>query len=187
MGIRISLISNIVFEPYFRTYIPKAFLPLDSDIQLTFIPCEEVCKRQYELKNSKMIVVCLNFNELYPDISDDILSEKIFYNNISEDLTEKCRRLYLLIKTYSDARIVWFGFEDYYLNLDSVFGTVPILNGMVDGINQRIVDIITGDVYIDLKRLIAGIGINSAYSRKGKYRWNAPYSKYLMALMADEV
>ena len=187
MGIRISLISNIVFEPYFRTYIPKAFLPLDSDVQLTFILCEEVCKRQYELKNSKMIVVCLNFNELYPDISDDILSEKIFYNNISEDLTEKCRRLYLSIKTYSDARIVWFGFEDYYLNLDSVFGTVPILNGMVDGINQRIVDIITGDVYIDLKHLIAGIGINSAYSRKGKYRWNAPYSKYLMALMADEV
>ena len=77
MGIRISLISNIVFEPYFRTYIPKAFLPLDSDVQLTFILCEEVCKRQYELKNSKMIVVCLNFNELYPDISDDILSEKL--------------------------------------------------------------------------------------------------------------
>ena len=43
------------------------------------------------------------------------------------------------------------------------------------------------DVYIDLKHLITKIGINSLYSSKGKYRWNAPYSKELMALMADEV
>lgn len=47
-------------------------MPLNSAVQFTFILCEEVCKRQYELKDSKIIVVCLNFNELYPDISDSV-------------------------------------------------------------------------------------------------------------------
>ena len=43
------------------------------------------------------------------------------------------------------------------------------------------------DALIDLKRLIAEVGISRAYDQKGKYRWNAPYSKGLMEAAVREL
>ena len=42
-------------------------------------------------------------------------------------------------------------------------------------------------IVIDLKRLIAEVGIVNAYDLKGKYRWNAPYSKLLIELAVEEI
>ncbi len=181
------LVSNIIFEPYLRTYISKAFSTSASDIHLTSIPYEELAEKQDELQRSEVIIVCLNFNELYPDVLNDIVSKKISSDDITDDSIKRCQELYSSIKTYSNAKVIWLGFEDYYLNHDIVCGAVPVLNGLVDRINQNANEMLTDDVYIDLKRLIAKVGVSKSYNIKGKYRWNAPYSKEHMALMADEV
>lgn len=44
-----------------------------------------------------------------------------------------------------------------------------MLDGTVDRIKQTICDMLIGDTYIDLKRLIVNIGICGSYSIKGKY------------------
>ena len=187
MEIRIALISNIIFEPYLRTYISEEFSVSASDIQLTYVTYEELVEKQYELKSAEVIVVCMNFDGLYPNVLNDIASKKISPDDITEDLTKRSQELYSLIKESSNAKVLWFGFEDYYFNHNIVCGTVSMLNGVVDRINQTISDMLVNNVYIDLKRLIAKVGINNSYSSKGRCRWNAPYSKELMALMADEV
>lgn len=187
MKIRIVLVSNIIFEPYLRTYISKAFSALAIDVKLTYVPYEELEKKSDDLKRAEVIVVCMNFDELYSNALADIMSKKISSDDITDDSIKRCQELYSSIKTYSNAKVIWLGFEDYYLNYDIVCGTVSVLNGVVDRINRTICDMLIDDVYTDLKRLIAKVGINSSYSSKGKYRWNAPYSKELMALMADEV
>ena len=185
MEIKIVLVSNIIFEPYLRTYISKEFSDLAFGVQLAYIPYEEFAEKQDELQGAKVIVVCMNFDELYPNVL--IASKKILPDDITKDSIKRCQELYSLLKEYSNAKVLWFGFEEYYLNHNIVCGTVPGLNGLVDRINQTISEMLTDDVYIDLKRLIAKVGINSSYSSKGKYRWNAPYSKEFMALMADEI
>lgn len=186
MEIRIVFVSNIIFEPYLRTYISKEFSALVSGIQLTCVPAEELDGKQDELKNAEVIIVCMNFNELYPDALTDIVSKKISSDDITKDSIKRSQELYSLLKECSNAKVLWFGFEDYYLNHNIVCGTVPGLNGLVDRINQTISEMLTDDVYIDLKRLIAEVGISNSYSKKGKYRWNAPYSKELMVRMAGE-
>ncbi len=95
--------------------------------------------------------------------------------------------MYLSIKAHYNAPIIWFGFEDYYDNCDIVSGNLPVLDGLVDKVNQTVRKMMNDDVFVDLKRLIAKIGISNSFSKKGKYRWNAPYSKELIELMADEV
>lgn len=35
-----------------------------------------------------------------------------------------------------NVKVMWFGFEDYYLNHDTVCGTVSVLNGVVDRIKS---------------------------------------------------
>lgn len=188
MEIRIILVSNIIFEPYLRTYIAKAFSTSASNIQLTSVPYEELAEKQDDLRRAVVIVVCMNFDELYPNVLTDVASKKVLIDDIFFNSTERCKELYSSIKNFSNAKLIWLGFEDYYLNNDIVCGTVSVLDGLVDRINQTISDmLLIEDVYIDLKRLIAKIGINGSYSSKGKYRWNAPYSKELMALLADEI
>lgn len=188
MEIRIVLISNIIFEPYWRTYISKVFSALASDIQLTCVLSEKLDEKQDELRRAEVIVACMNFDELYPDVLNDVMSKKVSIDDILFDSIERCEELYSSIKNCSNAKLIWLGFEDYYLNHDIVCGTVPVLNGLVDRINQAISDmLLIEDVYIDFKRLVAEVGLFKSYSIKGKYRWNASYSKELMVRMAEEV
>lgn len=42
-------------------------------------------------------------------------------------------------------------------------------------------------LFIDLKHLIAEVGISNAYDSKSKYRWNAPYSKILIEAAVKEI
>ncbi len=181
----VVIISNITFEPYLRTYITKAFLP--SAVQVNYVPYEEIYENQIAIQGSDIIVIYLNFDVLYPNAINDIVSRKISHDDITHDSIKRCQELYSSIRSRSNAQIIWFGFEDYYVNSDIVCGSVSVSGGAVDGINQAISEMLTDDVYVDLKRLIAKIGISNSYSVKGKYRWNAPYSKELMALMANEM
>ena len=155
MKIRIVLVSNIIFEPYLRTYISKAFSALAIDVKLTYVPYEELEKKSDDLKRAEVIVVCMNFDELYSNALADIMSKKISSDDITDDSIKRCQELYSSIKTYSNAKVIWLGFEDYYLNYDIVCGTVSVLNGVVDRINRTICDMLIDDVYTDLKRLIA--------------------------------
>lgn len=187
MKIKIVLVSNIVFEPYLRTYMSKEFSDPAYDIQLVYVSYEGLAEKQDELQESSVIVVCMNFNVLYPNVITDISSKKKSPNSIIKDSIKRNHELYSLLKKCSNAKVLWFGFEDYYSNHNIVYGAVPFLNRLVDRINQNMNEMLTDDVYIDLKRLVAEIGMFKSYSIKGKYRWNAPYSKELMALMANEV
>lgn len=187
MKIRIVLISNIIFEPYLRTYIFKLFSASTSDIQLTCVPYEEINEKHIILQSADIIALCLNFDILYPNALNDVMSAKILSDDIVRDSIKRCKELYFSIKSCSNAHIIWFGFEDYYINNDIVYGNISALSGAIGRINQNVSEMLMEDVCIDLKRLIAQVGICQAYSVKGKYRWNAPYSKELVRLISKEV
>ena len=179
-------VSNILFEPYLQTYLSQAFSSIFSAIQLTHISNDEI-NENHIIRDSDIIVICLNFDELYPNALNDVTSNKISSESILQDVIRRSQELYFSIKTRSNAQIIWFGFEDYYINSDIVHGTVPVFDAVVDIANQSISDMLKEDTFIDFKRLIAKVGINNSYNSKGKYRWNAPYSKKLIEAMTDEV
>lgn len=183
---RISLISNICFEPYWRTYVEQYWGVSFNSIELKFISYESYQDDIGEIASSDIILVCLNFEELYPDLFNDTFAGKITYKDVEKDCLRICSELYSDIKKHSKAVVSWFGFEDYCADRLK-FGSSPVFQGLVDRINLFLFDLIPKDSFIDLKRLIASIGIRNAYDVKGKYRWNAPYSKELIRLMADEV
>lgn len=180
---RVAVVSNIIFEPYLHTYIKNTFpsFPLD------YIPYEEINERHDSLKSADIVAVCLNFEAIYPNALNNIDSGEISINDIMQNAIGKIQEVYFEIKARSKALIIWFGFEDYYVNSNITYGTLPVLNGVIDKLNLTLTDILSNAVYIDLKYLIAKVGISAAYSTKGKYRWNAPYSKELIGLMVDEV
>lgn len=108
-------------------------------------------------------------------------------DQICNDINNSNLNLLSLIKSISKAKIIWFGFEDYLTNDHILFGTKNKTSGLIDRVNLSLRENLTDGVFVDFKKLIALCGICNSYNIKGKYRWNAPYSKELIKLMADEV
>ena len=186
-AIQIAWISNIVLEPYIRMYIKSAFSPVGINVQLEFIMYEELYQKHDLIQNAQIAVICLNYQVLCQNglkiTSETYCNTKQLYRDICINNQE----LLSHIKINSNAKVVWFGFEDYYTKSPFLFGTICEIAGLVDRINLSLCEILTDDVFVDFKRLIASCGIRRSYSIKGKYRWNSPYSKDLIKLMVDEV
>lgn len=184
---QITLLTNICFEPYWRTFVKERFSCLPYDTQINSILYEGYQDNIKDINFSDLIVVHLNFEMFYFDLSNAISSGKVTYEAIKDDCINKCRNLYSYIKGHSKAPVIWFGFEDYFSIQKNNYGALLPFEGVVDQLNLALNDMLKEDIFIDFKRLIASVGMRNAYDAKGKYRWNAPYSKELISLMADEI
>lgn len=187
MRIRITLLTNICFEPYWRLFIRDRFSHVSDDIQINVVLYEDCVDNVNILKYSDIIVVYLDFDTLYPNISNDIQLGNFLYRDVENNCLNRCREIYYYIKDNSNAKVFWFGFEDYYSLQNSIYGTLLAFDGLVDQINLNLTDIIKDDSYIDFKHIIATVGIKHSYDNKGKYRWNSPYSKEIVFQMVDEI
>lgn len=185
--IRITWLSNVMFEPYLRTSITHAFPFEEYDVQLNHVMYEEVNDSVSILQNSDIIVVHLWIGALYPHSLNELTETKYAAEKNYKDICERNRALYCWIKTNSEAKIIWFGFEDYFTKGSLLFGSKYGIFGFIDKVNLFLCELLTDDVFIDLKRIIAECGILNSYNDKGKYRWNSPYSQELIKLMSGEV
>lgn len=181
--INIIMISNIIFEPYFQPFISDIFIESDLSANVAYLNFQEYqsAENDDKLRHSDILIVALNFEYLYPNAINDICSgAKCIDDYISISL-HTCIRLYQYIKSKTQAQILWLGFEDYCNQYNFTYN-------IIDQINTRIISMLEEtDIYVDLKRLIANVGIKSAYDRKGKYRWNMSYSKQLISELCNEV
>ena len=138
------------------------------------------------IQSADIIVICLDFYEWCPYAQNTSIKE----NDVEKIYRNICKRsqdLLSYIKANSKTKIIWFGFEDYNTQSATIFGTKYETFGLVDKVNLSINEYLSDDIYIDFKKIIALCGIRNSYNRKGKYRWNAPYSKELIKIMANEV
>lgn len=187
MVLQTVLISNVIFEPYLKNCMFEAFGTSFLDMQYSFIPYDEMQEQTEVISNAGLVSVCLNFDTLYPNLANNLNSNIISNDEVVQDCILKCRKFYSFVKSYTNAPIVWFGFEDYLNNNKFLYGRTFSYKGIIDQVNLMLLSELANDVYVDFKSLIADIGTRNAYNLKGKYRWNAPYSKELIQMMADEV
>lgn len=188
--INITLISNIYLEPYFKLFIKKKFASWNFYANVLHIKYEEY-KAEYNIKNfqnAHLLIILVNIDSLVPDFTNNTYYEmqKNLYN--SSHVEQACDELYKYSRICSQAPIFWFGLEDYYNNIYKVKGNIQIIGNYIDRVNDKMANKLdSSDVFIDLKHLIANVGISNSYSQKGRYRWNSPYSNELVSEIADEI
>ena len=189
--LNIAVLSNICLEPYLGLEITKCFGEDGISINVNSINFNEFGSMQSikRFKSYDLIVVFLNFEYTYPNCSlQQFIQKKNCREKIIECEVEKAITICSTIKTLTTAKIMWFGYEDYYSNISNVLGNVQLLSGIVDKINLKIIGSLESDIlFIDTKHLIANIGIYKAYNNNNKYRWNSPYSRLMIELICKEV
>ena len=179
IGLHIAIISNIIFEPYFEPVAKQYF----GENTVVFpIPFGEHTEAEFHMQfaSSDLIAVWLNLENLFP---------KLIGSATEQDLNEAaalCKKLSADLTSISHVKILWFSFENYAIPLSTVVG--HMYHDFVDKLNLALKDIL-GDqeLFIDLKHLIAEVGISNAYDFQSKYRWNAPYSKILIEAAVNEI
>lgn len=174
-NIAIAVISNIIFDPFFPQLMKNKF---KSNVEIQTIPFAQCAEHEFveQLSTSDLIIVWLNYEEMLRDIP------------VGNDVVKLCQKLMNDISEYSNAHILWLLFEDYYRQ--SYITQGEVYNGVIDNINKEVCDKLCGNdniIFIDLKSLIAKVGIANAYNPKSKYRWNAPYSKALVETSVKEI
>ena len=171
--IRISVLSNICFEPYLKKSFLRAF---SGTADVSYTSLNDI--GEATVLDAELILLHINLEDWLN--SADMLQ--------TEDIIVRCREMYNCIRNKTNAVILFLGFEDYFSDCHYVYGNITPYNGIADRLNIDISeDIFDIDSFIDLKRIIARIGIEHSYSVKGKYRWNSPYSEMLTDKIADEV
>lgn len=110
---QITLLTNICFEPYWRTFVKERFSCLPYDTQINSILYEGYQDNIKDINFFDLIVVHLNFEMFYVDLLNEISSGKVTYQAIKDDCIDKCRNLYSYIKSHSKVPVIWLGFEDY--------------------------------------------------------------------------
>lgn len=183
----ITLISNILYEPYLQMYLKDAFSLAGRSIEINFLCYAEYKQNPKGVTASDIVVISLNFEELYPD-AENIISVQNILEDFLNTVGGQCRELYNYVRKMTYCSVLWLGFEDYYCNSEKWLGAILPLEGLIDEINRKVYQMVTPqDIFIDMKRLIAEIGIRCAYDEKSKYRWNAPYSKILVKRISEEI
>ncbi|MCI9639178.1 MAG: HAD-IIIC family phosphatase [Emergencia sp.] len=174
----ITVISNIVLEPFLPACVKEYFR---DDISLSIIPYDEYMEKQYrsKIKNSDLIPVWINLEHLVPDYNS--WDEKIY------EIIPAISKFLENIQAWSTGSIITFSFEDYSLPLTKSVGN--IYGRYCDKLNSELFAITDEKniTLIDIKKLIAEVGCEKSFSIKGKYRWNAPYSKELIQIAAKEI
>ena len=181
------VLSNISTEPFLGLTLQEKVLEQEIIEKVTFIPYQEYWKVGYRgtLESADVIIVWLNMEILLPEIHNGAPAG-IWEEQKTEEILSLCRNMAEYIALHSNAKIFWLLFEDYFLHLQVV--TRHSGNLFVEKINQGIQKELSYLItFIDLKYLIAKMGIGIAFSAKNKYRWNFPYSKSLALAVADEI
>ncbi|MFR1518455.1 MAG: HAD-IIIC family phosphatase [Clostridia bacterium] len=98
------------------------------------------------------------------------------------------KALYTFVSSMSPAQILWISFEDYYCSQFYTTEYTYFSDGLADKINVQIYELLYNKVvFLDLKHILAEVGIPNAYDMKGRYRWAAPYSKTLVEAAVKEI
>ncbi len=183
----IVVISNISVEPFFIPALQENVQKQKEKAAVIAVPYQEYrqSEHQISLKETDIAIVWLNLEILLPEIHNGA-TDNIWKEHKEEEIKILCRDMAKYIALYSNAKIFWLLFEDYFLHLPVTTGYRS--NLFVEKINQGIQEELSGQiVFIDLKYMIAEMGIGMAFSAKNKYRWNFPYSKSLALAVADEI
>lgn len=188
--LHINIISDIMLDLYLKQMVQEAFQDLGYKAEVKYIRIQEVMGEENlkSIKGSDLNIIWINYENYMFENQNSYWLTSDEKESTMTYLFEYMQVLYTNLKCITSAQMIWFGFEDYYNHVFIEIGNVLEEENMIDHLNHKMKSLLGQEVaVIDLKRLIASVGINSAYDLLGKYRWEAPYSRSLLMLAAKEI
>lgn len=188
--IKINIISDIMVDPYLSQFLSKVFRESGYTIRSNYVRIQEYMEEDniQAIRESDLNILWINYENYTFEKKDSYRLTTKEKEETLEYLLEFIEVTNSNLKQLTPAQNVWFGFEDYYNQVSQQIGTIIEEAALIDTLNYKMKAVLGKETtVIDLKRLIAMVGIKVAYDSVGKYRWEAPYSEPLLQIAAEEV
>lgn len=185
--INLVLISNITIEIFLKNFFKEKSIK-DISLNVKIINREDILdlKCIEWLKEADFICIWLNIEYDITDSFIELSNNKKGIEELKNTIIERYKLFLNSIKSNYRGKIIWIGFEDFYQKENIFLGSTGINNNIVDIINFEFINM-NDIIWIDLKRIIAQIGISKIYNYRNKCLWNAPYNKNLAYEVANNI
>ena len=112
----------------------------------------------------------------YQELTNKFFQAWVLRNN-HNDILEICKERVLRIKEKCPACLIYFTLEDFNNNAYYFEGNVTGCSNDLNYIDYQLSAVFDENYVIDMKKVIARVGINYAYNERNRVRWNSPYSE----------
>lgn len=186
--VKIAIVSNVFLKMYFSQYVMEQFADKKVNVQIVTFNEYETLKENHDISLYNMIVVWLDFSTLFYDVWNELFSQKKKTKQLEKEIIEFCTYFIEDLLKRTSEQVLWFCFEDYSVKYSYTIGQIVCFDGIVEKINLMLYNkFVRRITFIDLKKIVATVGISNAYDVRGKYRWNSVYSPALQKLAAREI
>lgn len=176
---KITVVSNIVFEPYLSLSIRNCF-GMDSDVAYVSFEEYHTAEQREVLSKTDLVVV-------WPDIEPFNLNVEDLYNDaIIEHVYSFCEHMFKHIRQCSNSKMIWFSFSLNNNIYSPVFGHTYYEG--IERLNNSIYHLLdSNSTFLSTQALISKVGVANVVNIKNKYRWNAPYSEKFINEAVQEI
>ena len=185
MKYKVGILTNISLQVEFAKILSEKFPGSMCERDIRIIQISEILTMEKDFSECNLIVVILDYFTLFQRkyMSCGMYDVDDFDNYAYEE----CEIIYKWIRKISDCPIIWFGFEDYSAKEKNIYGATWQSNENIELLNYKILKLLSEDIFVDMKYLVARVGIDNAYDDKRRIRWNLPYSKAMQEMIACEI
>lgn len=183
--IKICILSNIVLQPILHKPFCDMCKKKHVKVRLQYLNIDDFLVKGLpdETKQTDLLILWLNFEQLFPILFDKLMIGKINIDIEVNDSILYIDMLYNRLKIYN-INILPISFEQLFMQ-----NLIP-KNAYEGNIIINQLNLALKDNYkkiIDINFFIASIGIEKSYNMRNKYHWNSPYSELLCTNMANEI
>lgn len=180
--LRMVVVTNITLEPYFTPLMKQALDSFGLRPEIVYFPLNSDFSSSDVLRKADYIIVWPFLRALMPDY------ESLDLRRRKQGITEiniLFHTVYQSLQSRTNAPIYWMGLEDYQGKTHHITGGVRKKQEVAEACNQVLLD--KELQLIDMKRIVAEVGIAKSYSEKYYQRWTAPYSEELIKSVINKI
>ena len=185
--LRVSIISNCVYEPYLSKYLKKYFGSDGVACVIQYINSADIQDIEKNLDNIGLVIYWENISKKISETMPLLMKGEILLDDIIEKfICDVFMHLEYITNKYSGS-IYIFNFENYSEEMKYIWGNIVTPYNFVDEINYKLHTRSKDMTIFDSKSIVAEVGTGNAYDKKSERRWGNPYSRLMLEKCAKEI
>lgn len=178
--INMCIVTNLCLEPFFSKLLQLTFGRAQINVNIAYLDILDINYKDKALllENSDIVAIFINYERKYC-YKKNLLD----FNHILSDTLEYIN----LVKAYSHKQCIWIGYEDFSLHHNQIWGNIITQNDIIDSINYKVNNKVNNITVINLKQLIAMLGISNALDYHNFHKWGTLYSSSLLNILSEEL
>ena len=183
--ITIGIVSNCVFEPYLSKYLKEFWNSDKRECKIIYYQSNDIDEHT-AFFDIDMLIYWEIIYEKIQNIELSLMKGENSDFGVNALIADEAKKLNIIEAIYNGP-IYRFSYENYNNKMKFVWGIIKSQFDIIDVVNSKIKELFPDQIIFDSQEIIAHVGVEKAYDKKGERRWGNPYSEDMLKKCAKEI